>query len=828
MKKLIKYKSVGVQFLIILFIILLSLVYFYPVLEGKRIIQDDITEHKGRTKELRDYQAETGERSLWTNSMFSGMPAYMISASYPGNILAKFQGFFRRMLHPASMLMLYILGFYILLLSLGVNKWQSLVGAIAYGLSSYLLIIIGVGHNTKAYALGYMVPALAGVLLSLGGKRIPGAILFTVAFSLQLMANHLQITYYALILLVLLGIVKLVYAFREKEIITFGKSIGILVLGCVVAIGMNFSKLYIAWEYSKETTRGQSELVSPINDPNSTSGLGRNYIVQWSYGIDETLTLLIPNFKGGSTATNPGVESESYKLIKKKSRGNETYYKFISMYHGKKPSTSGPVYLGAIVMLLFVLALFVTKKGPLKWWLIMATIVSIVMAWGRHVMGLTGLLLDYLPLYNKFRAPEMILVIAGFTIPLLSFLGLNAILTKQVSREKLRKSLIYSFAITASITLFFSLFPASVGDFKSDSDARLIPDWLIDAVISDRISMLRSDAVRSFIFISLGAIILYLWYLERLRTTMLLILLGVLISVDLWQVDKRYLNNDNFEFKQKNEATWEERFADKEILKDKDLSYRVLSLDQTFTSARNAYFHKDIGGYHAASLRRYDELIRFRLNPEINILKQRIALDRLSDSLFNDLPGLNMLNTRYVIYDPEKLPVANKNALGNAWFLPLYFIVENATEEITVFKALDPKYVALIDKRFEEFVKDIKLNTGFRGTIKLTEYHPDYLKYVSLSNNERLVIFSEIYYAKGWKSYIDGKPVPHFRANYVLRAMVVPEGRHTIEFKFSPESYYLGNKISHASSYLLILAIFGYLFSEFRRRKRGVRYHSKQ
>ncbi|MCP4550807.1 MAG: YfhO family protein, partial [Bacteroidetes bacterium] len=687
---------------------------------------------------------------------------------------------------------------------------------------------IGAGHNTKAYALGYMVPALAGVLLSLGGKRIPGAILFTVAFSLQLMANHLQITYYTLILLVLLGIVKLVYAFREKEIITFGKSIGILILGCVVAIGMNFSKLYIAWEYSKETTRGQSELVSATNDdPSSTSGLDRNYIVQWSYGIDETLTLLIPNFKGGSTPTNPGAGSESHKLIKKRFRENETYYKSISMYHGKKLSTSGPVYLGAIVMLLFVLALFVTK-GPLKWWLIMATIVSIVMAWGRHVMGLTSFLLDYLPLYNKFRAPEMILVIAGFTIPLLSFLGLNAILTKQLSREKLRKSLIYSFVITASITLFFSLFPSSVGDFKSGSDARLIPDWLIDAVISDRISMLRSDAVRSFIFISLGAIILYLWYLERLRTTTLLILLGVFISVDLWQVDKRYLNNDNFEFRQKNEVIWEERFADKEILKDKDLSYRTLSLDQTFTTARNAYFHKDIGGYHAAKLRRYEELIISRLNPEIKILKQRIALDRLSNSLFNDLPGLNMLNTRYVIYDPEKLPVVNKNALGNAWFLPSYFIVENATEEIVALKVLDPKYIALIDKRFEEFVKDIKLNTESRGTIKLTEYHPDYLKYVSLSNYEQLAIFSEIYYAKGWKSYIDGKPVPHFRANYVLRAMVVPEGKHTIEFKFSPDSYYLGNKISHASSYLLILVIFGYLFSEFRRRKRGVRYHSKQ
>ena len=502
MKNIINLNSTGRYIIIIFFVIGLSLIYFFPQLEGKSLNQSDTQQFIGMSKEIVDFRKLTGDEAIWTGNMFSGMPGYMISVEYPGNLLVPFQEKIVRALHPASMLILYILSFFILLISLKVNKWLSLAGAIAFGFSSYFLIIIIAGHNSKAYALGYIPIIIAGVLMVFREKKIPGAILFSIGLSLELIAGHPQITYYGMLLMGIYGIVELIYAIKEKALMPFFKSTLFLLAGIVVAVGMNFSRLYTSWEYSKETIRGPSELTS--DNVNKTSGLDKDYVVQWSYGIDETLTLLIPNFKGGSTLTNPGENSESYKTMREKGVQNlKQNIRGISMYHGEQPFTSGPVYVGAIVFFLFILGLFVAK-GVYKWWLLSATVVSIVLSWGGNVMGLTSFLLDHLPLYNKFRAPAMTLVIAQIAMPLLGFWALNEILSGKTEKKTWLNGFKWAAIITGGLSLIFAVLPGIAGDFSNSADSVRFPDWLIDSVIADRKSLLRADAFRSFLFIALA------------------------------------------------------------------------------------------------------------------------------------------------------------------------------------------------------------------------------------------------------------------------------------------------------------------------------------
>ena len=817
MTKINGLRNILINLGIILFFIVLAYGYLFPLLEGKVIQMPDIEHWRGMSKELNDFREETGEEGIWTNSMFGGMPGYMISVRYPGNLAGFITGNIRKIFSTASFIILYLLGFYILLSSLKVKRWLSVAGAVAFGFSSYFLIILAAGHMTKANAIAFLAPMTAGVLLTFRKKYLAGSILFALFFSLELLAGHLQITYYGFILIALFGLTQLVFAIKEKTLPDFFKALLFLVVGAVIGIGMNFSRLYTSWEYSKDTIRGPSELTS--NNENKTSGLDKDYVVQWSYGIDETLTMLIPNFKGGASQVNPGINSESYRTMREKGVQNPRQtIRAVSMYHGNQPATSGPVYMGAIVVFLFILGLYIVK-GPYKWWLLSATVISVILSWGGNIMWLTNFLLDYLPFYNKFRAPSMTLVIAEFAMPLLGFIALNNIITGKTDKKIWLHGLKWSVIITAGLALLFAILPGIAGNFTNATDAVRYPDWLMDSVVADRNAMLRTDAFRSFIFIVLAAGAVWLWKIKKIKTTPLIISIGILILADLWTVDKRYLNNENFIPKRQAENPFPKMPADEAILKDKELYFRVLPLQNPFQDARTSYYHKNVGGYHAAKLRRYQEFIDHHLQPELQQFVTSLQNRQSADSTLQSLDAINMMNTKYIIYDLNQAPIRNPYQMGNAWLVENYKIVENADEEIEAMKDVDPAETAVIDKRFKNFVDGKQFLKDLAGSVKLTEYQPNYLKYIANTSSEQLTVFSEIYYEKGWKAYVNGEEVPHFRVNYVLRALVLPPGENTIEFKFEPASYYLGNKISLASSLLLILAIAGYMFTEIRKKK---------
>lgn len=817
MTKINGLRNILINLGIILFFIVLAYGYLFPLLEGKVIQMPDIEHWRGMSKELNDFREETGEEGIWTNSMFGGMPGYMISVRYPGNLAGFITGNIRKIFSTASFIILYLLGFYILLSSLKVKRWLSVAGAVAFAFSSYFLIILAAGHMTKANAIAFLAPMTAGVLLTFRKKYLAGSILFALFFSLELLAGHLQITYYGFILIALFGLTQLVFAIKEKTLPDFFKALLFLVVGAVIGIGMNFSRLYTSWEYSKDTIRGPSELTS--NNENKTSGLDKDYVVQWSYGIDETLTMLIPNFKGGASQVNPGINSESYRTMREKGVQNPRQtIRAVSMYHGDQPATSGPVYMGAIVVFLFILGLYIVK-GPYKWWLLSATVISVILSWGGNIMWLTNFLLDYLPFYNKFRAPSMTLVIAEFAMPLLGFIALNNIITGKTDKKIWLHGLKWSVIITAGLALLFAILPGIAGNFTNATDAVRYPDWLMDSVIADRKAMLRTDAFRSFIFIVLAAGAVWLWKIKKIKTTPLIISIGILILADLWTVDKRYLNNENFIPKRQAENPFPKMPSDEAILKDKELYFRVLPLQNPFQDARTSYYHKNVGGYHAAKLRRYQEFIDHHLQPELQQFVTSLQNRQSADSTLQSLDAINMMNTKYIIYDLNQAPIRNPYQMGNAWLVENYKIVENADEEIEAMKDVDPAETAVIDKRFKNFVDGKQFLKDLAGSVKLTEYQPNYLKYIANTSSEQLTVFSEIYYEKGWKAYVNGEEVPHFRVNYVLRALVLPPGENTIEFKFEPASYYLGNKISLASSLLLILAIAGYMFTEIRKKK---------
>ncbi len=815
MKKQPFLQQAGFHGLAFILFIVLSYAYLFPLLEGKVIAQHDIQSHVGMSKELVDYREATGKEAVWTNSMFGGMPGYMISVVYNSNLFSYVQGAFRTLFHPAAMLILYMLGFYILLQSVNIKKWLAVAGSVAFGFSSYHLIIIAAGHNSKAYAIGYLVVVIAGVLMAYRHDRLKGSLLLAVGLAFEIMAGHLQITYYGLLTLLVFGLTELIYAVRENRLTDFLKTTGYLIAGALVAVAINFSFLYTTYEYSKETIRGKSELTH--DQPNQTSGLDKDYVVQWSQGIDETLTLLIPNFKGGSHTTYPGPDSESLKALRGRVENPNQVINQIIMYHGDKPFTSGPYYAGAIVIFLFVLGLFIVK-GADKWWLVAATIMSVILAWGKYIMPLTSFLLDYLPLYNKFRAPEMTLIIAGFTIPLLGFLGLREIISGKISGNKLKKALIKALGITGGLTLLFALVPGIAGDFSAPFDGAY-PEWLSAAIVEDRMGLLRADAFRSFLFIMLGAITLFIWNLKKINNGVLVGILGFLMLADLWMIDKRYLGEDQFVTKRESSNVYQTTVADLEILKDKDLSYRVLPLQNPWQDARASYFHKNVGGYHAAKLRRYQEMIEHHLSPEMERMVEGLSSQRSTFDVFASLPTLNMLNTRYIIYDLNSPPIQNPYALGNAWFAGRYQMVPDADAEIEALAGINPGITAVIDQRFEEYVNGKTFVVDSLATIELTSYQPNRLTYRYKSGTDQLAVFSEIYYKDGWKAFIDGKETPHFRANYILRSMVLPAGNHEVEFRFEPDSFYLGNKISLAGSLLLILLIAGFIFMGSRKKR---------
>ncbi|RHR77790.1 YfhO family protein [Odoribacter sp. AF15-53] len=797
-------------FAIILFVII-GYVYFSPVLEGKIVNQSDISSYVGAAKETNDYRAaHNGEEPLWTNSMFSGMPTTMIGTSYKGNFLKTVYNQLFWGPRPASYLILGLVCFYLLLLAFGVNPWLSILGALIFGFCSYNFQIIQVGHNAKMVAIAFMPAVLAAAVYAFRKNRWLGAVLFGIALAFEIMANHPQITFYLAFIILFYGIAQLYKAIKAKALPAFFKTAILLVVASGFAAATNVNYLWPTWEYGKYTMRGGSELTMN-QDQQTKGGLDKQYATAWSYGIDETFNLLIPNFKGGASAGALSKNSETYKFLKSAGAQNaDQMIKQMPLYWGPQAFTAGPMYMGAIAIFLFVLGL-VLIKGPMKWWIVGISVLALFLGWGRHFMALSSFFYDYIPLYNKFRVPSMMLVVLQVTIPLLGIYTLNKILNGCFERKVLVKGLKISIGITAGICAVFALIPGLAGNFSAPVDTQA--EWLQQYLPAERESLLRTDAFRSLAFILLAGVVIWAWVIQKLKVTQFAIIMGLLILADMWTVDKRYLNNDHFVTQREFNNQYKLRPADKAILTDKDPNYRVLDLTvDVFNDSHTSYFHKTIGGYSAGKLQRYQDIIDYFIIPEIqslgNDIKQSPTLSSIEESLSRQ-KALNMLNAKYIIIDPNSAPINNRFVYGNAWFVKDYELVNTPDDEIITLKQIDPKESAVINKEFQSIIQDKGFNFDENATIQLTSYAPNKLEYKTSAADEQLAVFSEVYYPKGWNVYVDGKPSELFRADYILRAMIVPAGEHVITFEFKPQSYFMGAKISAISSGILLLALLG-------------------
>ena len=808
----------------------ITLVYFNPVLQGKRIKQHDIEMHLGMSKEITDYQKATGEQTLWTNAPFGGMPAWNISVQPKGNLTNPvYIGLNLGFPHPIGSVFICMLGFFVLLLVLDCGFWISFIGAIAYGFTSYLFIVIGAGHNAKAMAMAYMAPVIAGVLLSYKGKYLWGWLLTAFALAFEVRTGHLQITYYLALIVVILVIAELISDIKNKKIGHFFKaSIG-LAVAAIIGVLTCSTSLYGSYEFGKETTRGKPVLTR--NEDNQTKGLDRDYITQWSYGKGETWSLLIPNAKGGASAyigkQNPALEKADRRFKDNIAQQNA--------YWGDQPGTSGPVYVGAIVVFLFVLGAL-TVKGKMKWALLVATLLSILLSWGKNFMGFTNFFLDYVPGYAKFRAVSMTLVIAEVTMPLLGFLGLAEIAKDPNGFKKNQKKFFIALGVTAGICLLFLAAPKLFFSFLSQEEAKQFAslsagkDGAVYAQFASqlenvRIAIFRKDALRSLLFILLAAVPLFLYGKGKLKGQIAFPILAVLVLVDMFPVDKRYLNNDKFVSKQKYFQPFTASTANQAILADNALDFRVADITKDmFNDASTCYFHKSLGGYSGAKLRRYQDVITQYLSGELNQLRSAKSTRDLTDALMHQ-KVLNMLNTKYIIYNPDAQPFPNHFAYGNAWIANDIQWVNTPNEEIDAIATTDLRRTAIVNKEFERQVGDYLVTDSIMPTIELTEYQPNKLTYnfsgVSTGSTTAnyLVVFSEIWTEKGWKMTIDGQEQPLLRANYLLRAAMIPAGEHEIVMEYAPKAYKMGNTVSFVSSLIMVLGLIGALVYTFKPKK---------
>ncbi|NNK82067.1 MAG: YfhO family protein [Flavobacteriaceae bacterium] len=793
--------------LMVIGFVVASLLYFNPVLEGKQIFQSDIVQYTGMAKQQNDFRADTGEETYWTNSAFGGMPTYQLGAKYPHNYIKKLDLALRFLPRPADYMFLYFIGFYILLLVLKVDYKFAGIGALAFGFSTYLIIILGVGHNAKAHAIAYMPLVLSGILLTFQRKYILGFLFTTIAMALEMLANHFQMTYYLLLLVLVLGIVYLIDAFNKQLLPHFVKSVGILIVAVVLAIGLNATNILATQEYAKESTRSKSELtINPDGSPKEvTSGLDTEYITEYSYGIVETFNLFIPRFMGGGSYEDVGRDSETFKFFRsigatpkqalQESKQTPTYW-------GNQPIVEAPAYVGAVVLFLFVIALFLVK-GRLKWWLVAGTLLSLLLSYGKNFSFLTDLFINYVPLYNKFRAVSSIQVILELCIPILAVFGLYRLLNDFEHKDQKLKALKYSTLITAGLALVFLVFKTTLFDFSGARDGSYIQAYghnFISALKGDRIRLFNQDTIRTLVLVLLSSGVIYFFLKEKISGKVVFIAFTILILFDLVVVDRRYVNNDNFVSAVRMQKPYQPSEVDQFILEDNG-HYRVF--DVTTGNTRPNYFHNSINGYHAAKMRRYNELFDFHISK-------------------NNMEVLNMLNTKYIIAEQEGqiFPFENEDANGNAWFIESSKSVESPNEAIIQLDSLNTKKVALVENGSisnEKLINDFVVDS--LAIINLKEVKPNYLKYVSSNTNEGFAVLSEIYYKKGWQAYIDGKETPHIRVNYVLRGLLIPNGKHTIEFKFEPQVVKTGSQISLASSVLVGLLILGGLYYEFKKKR---------
>ena len=807
-KKLIPDMVAVVMFAVI------SFVYFCPAVpEGRILSQHDSVAGIGAGQEHSEYHKRTGKVTRWTNSIFGGMPTYQMAPSYDSaNCLNGIANLYHLYL-PTYVWYVFamLLGFYILLRAFNFKVWMSALGAIIWAFSSYFFIIIAAGHIWKLMTLAYIPPTIAGMVLVYRGKYLLGGLLTALFSALQISSNHIQMSYYFLFVMFFMAIAYGVQAFRENAIASFFKRTGVLALAGLLGVCINLSNLYHTYEYSKESMRGKSELVKENSANQTSSGLERDYITQWSYGIGETFTLLVPNVKGGASV--PLAANE--KAMEKANPMYGSIYSQLGQYWGEQPGTSGPVYVGAFVVFLFVLGLFIVKT-PMKWALLAATVLSILLSWGKNFMGFTDLFIDYMPMYNKFRTVSSILVIAEFTIPLLAMLALKEIVSRPQLLQERKKEFLISFAMTGGLAFLFAVMPkVFFSSYVSTMEMRALQSIpanqlmpLLENLEEVRMSLFTSDAWRSVFIIMIGVSLVWSYGMGKLKQHILVGALAVLCLVDMWDVNKRYLYDEQFVEKQVQTQGFQQTETDKYILQDEALNYRVLNLaSNTFNENNTSYWHKSVGGYHAAKLRRYQEMIEEHISDEMQGLYKAVAeADGEVEKLHpEEFPVLNMLNTKYFIFPlqgGQTIPLPNPFAFGNAWFVNEVRYVNNANEEIEAIHDLNPLQTAVVDKKFESVVKSLPSDST--ATIELVAYEPNHLKYEVNSEKGGTVVFSEIYYP-GWQATIDGKDVPHGRANYIFRAMNVPAGKHTVEYRFDPTSLHVTEAIAFTALGLLAL-----------------------
>ena len=816
--------------LAVLLFAVLAFAYFFPAdIEGRILYRHDASAGRGAGQEGIEYLQKTGERSRWTNALFGGMPTYQMAPSYGStDLLTKAVNAYHLWL-PENVwyVFAYLLGFYILLRAFDFRQHLAALGSIIWAFSTYFLIIIAAGHIWKVWALAYLPPMIAGVVLAYRGKYLWGLLLTAVFSAFEINANHVQMTYYYLFIILAMVIAWLVEAIRERQLARFLKATAVCLVGAAIGVCINLSNLYHTWQYSKESMRGKSELVKQDSSNQTSSGLERDYITQWSYGIGETWTLLIPNTKGG--ASMPLSQSET--AMKHAENDFLPIYQQLGQYWGEQPGTSGPVYVGAFVMMLFILGLFIVK-GPMKWALLAATILSILLSWGKNLMGFTDFFIDYVPMYAKFRTVASILVIAEFTIPLLAMLALKELLCGEVKMEKLKVPLIVSFVLTGGIAMLFSLMPSMFFDsFISTSEMHAIqslPAEYIQPLVANltemRQAVFTADSWRSFYIILAGTGVLLAFIYGKLKKEYAVGIILVLCLVDLWTVNKRYLNDEMFVPKSEREAPQQKTQTDELILRDQNLDYRVLNLaSNTFNENETSYYHKSVGGYHAAKLRRYQEMIEAYINPEMQALFKGVSeaggdMTQLNgDSI---CPVLNMLNTRYFILPlqgGQTVPIQNPYAYGNAWFVDKLNYVSNANDEIAAIGKLDLRHQAVADAKFKEQLGEaIVQDTA--SLVTITSYEPNRLTYDVNSGKGGVLVFSEIYYP-GWEAKVDGQPVELGRVDYILRAMNVQPGKHQVELSFFPKSVNTTETIAYLAYVFLLLLVACGVFLERKRRK---------
>lgn len=812
---------------------LISFAYFFPAdIEGKILYRHDSAASKGLGREMAEYKAQTGEVTRWMNSVFSGMPTYQSAPEYTSTKGVQGALSVYHLFLPENVwyVFAYLLGFYILLRAFDFRQSLAVLGSIIWAFSTYFLIIIAAGHIWKVMALAYLPPMIAGVVLSYRGKYLWGFIVTAIFSAFEVNANHVQMTYYFLFVILFMIIAYLVDAIRKKELARFGKATTVCAAGAVIGICLNLSNLYHTWEYSKETMRGKSELVKKDVANQTSTGLDRDYITQWSYGIDETWTLLVPNTKGGASV--PLVESET--AMKHADPNFAPIYQQLGQYWGEQPGTQGPVYVGAFVLMLFILGLFIVK-GPMKWALLAATVLSVLLAWGKNFMPFTNFFIDYVPMYAKFRTVASILVIAEFTIPLLAMLALKKIVDEPEILTKRIKTVYLSFGLTGGIAILFALFPTLFfSDFISSNEMKALmtlPQEYVNPVIDNlrdmREAVFTADCWRSALVVVIGTLCLLLFKARKLKANYMVGAIIVLCLIDLWQVNKRYLNNDMFVPKSEREAPIQETETDRIILQDKtDLgNYRVLNLaSNTFNENETSYFHNSIGGYHAAKLRRYQDMIDMYIAPEMGSLMQAVAqaggdMSKVNgDSIF---PVLNMLNARYFILplqDGQTVPVQNPYVYGPAWYVDNLTYVDNANAEIERVGKMDIRHEAVADKRFEAQLKTA-VKQDSTSVVKLTSYMSDRLTYDVNSSKGGVIVFSEVYYP-GWTATVDGHPVELGRVNYLLRAVNVAPGKHKIELAFHPKSVTTTETIAYVAYAVLLLAILLLAYIEYRKKRK--------